>query len=96
MSKKHFAKKHGRMVLPGQIWIDRHNIERRVMVVAEGYAMVRAKGCSPFTVPVKAMDDEWRFALGKPVGSHLVDETGKAPTINEIVARRTRDRHDSE
>lgn len=65
MSKKHFAKKHGRMVLPGQLWIDRLGIERRVMTVAEGYAMVRAKRCSPFTVPVSAMDAEWRLSPGK-------------------------------
>lgn len=64
MSRKNFAKKHGRAVLPGQVWIDIHNIERRVMVVAEGYAMVRAKRCSPFCVPVSAMDAEWRLSSG--------------------------------
>lgn len=77
MSKKNFAKKHGRMVLAGQLWIDTHSIERRVMGVAEGYAMVRAKGCAPFTVPISAMDAEWTPSVVVKAAEKIRSSLGK-------------------
>lgn len=57
---KNFARLHGRPVLAGQKWHDVHGTAR-VMAVAEGFAMMRRKNCVPFTITVKALDENWRI-----------------------------------
>jgi hypothetical protein len=38
----------------GSYWFHRHG-EVRVMAIAEGYAMVRRRGCAPFVVSCKEL-----------------------------------------
>lgn len=72
MSRKNFSQAHGRVVLPGQVWIrpmgqctDKPwESEFRVMAVAEGYVMGRHPRAMPYVVTVRDMS-EWRIAQGK-------------------------------
>lgn len=67
MSRKNFSQAHERLIQPGQVWLRpvgepevSREVEARVMAVADGYAMVRHKGCMPFAVAVKDMAS-WRL-----------------------------------
>lgn len=48
---------HDGFYIGDDVTVSRHDHGRpgRVMALAEGYAMVRYKGCAPFVVPVKEL-----------------------------------------
>lgn len=49
----------------GEIWICQSNPSNRlkIMAFADGYAMVRYKGCYPWTIPIKELKQSFRRSL---------------------------------
>ena len=65
MTRHNWSEAHQRIIVPNQEWLTPKSILTvRVMAVAQGYAMVRFKGCIPHVVYIKDMAD-WRLAPGK-------------------------------